>query len=355
MKRLANFEFSFANFDSRILWISARRCILRTNAHLMNQRRLRFSFLFLLLFLSLSAMAEKSVNRYRVLSSVRDSSLSEQEALFVFHFVSDNQLPVTSPVKFSYNGTEQIAGPDKKGQFRLKLKPGRYVFQFFYTSEYYEITTDSVEVQPGFRNDLEIRFHSSDFIEVCKKPVIYLYPSTTQSVHINLDLQGTLGFTYPAYNKGWDIVADPDGRLHQNGHDYNYLFWEGRTNFKAEDVSRSEGFLVWRDSLVPFFERTLSAMGLRANEIEDYITYWAPQMQVNECSYVHFLFNDDFGKYAPLTVTPKPDQLFRIFMLWGAAGETRSLTPQQLPSFTRKGFTVVEWGGAELHNDTTIR
>jgi hypothetical protein len=30
--------------------------------------------------------------------------------------------------------------------------------------------------------------------------------------------------------------------------------------------------------------------------------------------------------------------------------ENISITPQKIKSFERKGFSVVEWGGRELHN-----
>ena len=45
------------------------------------------------------------------------------------------------------------------------------------------------------------------------KPVIYLYPEEETDVTVQLDFNGTLTTTYPAYNGGWTITAQPDGTL----------------------------------------------------------------------------------------------------------------------------------------------
>ena len=51
---------------------------------------------------------------------------------------------------------------------------------------------------------------------------------------------------------------------------------------------------------------------------------------------------------APLTVTPAPDSVLRVFMAWQALEEPVELPEQELPAFQRQGFTLVEWGGAEI-------
>ena len=60
------------------------------------------------------------------------------------------------------------------------------------------------------------------------KPVIYLYPEQETTVSVSLDYTGTLTATYPAYEDGWRVTAEPDGTLYdENGDEYSYLFWEG--------------------------------------------------------------------------------------------------------------------------------
>ena len=43
------------------------------------------------------------------------------------------------------------------------------------------------------------------------KPVIYLYPEQETTVSVSLDYAGTLTATYPAYENGWTVTAEPDG------------------------------------------------------------------------------------------------------------------------------------------------
>ena len=46
-----------------------------------------------------------------------------------------------------------------------------------------------------------------------RKPVIYLYPEETTEVTVKLDFKGKLTSTYPAYENGWKVTAQPDGTL----------------------------------------------------------------------------------------------------------------------------------------------
>ena len=57
-----------------------------------------------------------------------------------------------------------------------------------------------------------------------EKPVLYLYPEETAEVSVKLDYQGRLTTTYPAYNDGWVVTAEPDGTLEMDGKEYSYLF-----------------------------------------------------------------------------------------------------------------------------------
>ena len=51
----------------------------------------------------------------------------------------------------------------------------------------------------------------SDESMVAKKPVIYLYPEQEQEVSVRLEYDGELTCTYPEYNDGWTVTAEPDG------------------------------------------------------------------------------------------------------------------------------------------------
>lgn len=51
---------------------------------------------------------------------------------------------------------------------------------------------------------------------------------------------------------------------------------------------------------------------------------------------------------AKLNITPEPDSLCRIFMTYVPLENAVDIESQQLETFERKGFTVVEWGGSEI-------
>ena len=55
-----------------------------------------------------------------------------------------------------------------------------------------------------------------------------------------------------------------------------------------------------------------------------------------------------YTDHARLTITPEPDSLLRVFMAWQPLDGQTDIPPQDLPAFERTGFTVVEWGGAEI-------
>ncbi|MEG0754014.1 MAG: hypothetical protein RR461_09290, partial [Angelakisella sp.] len=53
-----------------------------------------------------------------------------------------------------------------------------------------------------------------------------------------------------------------------------------------------------------------------------------------------------YEELAPLTISPAPDSILRVHMVYKPLKEYRAIPEQTLTSFTRKGFTVVEWGGS---------
>ena len=55
---------------------------------------------------------------------------------------------------------------------------------------------------------------------------------------------------------------------------------------------------------------------------------------------------DTYTDIAKLKIYPKPDTLIRVFMAWKCLEKPIQIEPQQFGVPTRKGFTVVEWGGS---------
>jgi hypothetical protein len=185
---------------------------------------------------------------------------------------------------------------------------------------------------------------------VVDKPVIYLYPETQQNITVQLDYQGELIADYPVYDKaigGWSVVAYPDGRLVDRADDreYSYLFWEGIPENNI-DWDLSTGFVVKGEDTREFLQNTLSEIGLTPKEYNEFIVYWYPKMKDNSYNLVHFA-GTQYTQTAPLTITPEPDSILRVFMVFKPLNKKIEIESQILQPFERKGFTVVEWGGTE--------
>lgn len=284
---------------------------------------------------------------YSITKNEPDNSLQSNEAVFSFTF---KNIPLPAKIKGSCNAKEKNITTSDKGVYSLKIAPGKYIFQFFYTDEFFEVYTDSIEIKPGYRIEIDINFMSSIYPVIMDKPVIYAYAPTSTRVHIELALKGELLFTYPTYKKGWDFTTDANGTIKMNNQQYKYLFWEGETAINSSLMTWNEGFVVEKENLLLFFEDKLTAMGLSSIEQQDYITYWVPLMNKNEKNYIHFIFNEEYNEYANISITPKPDNMFRVFMLWTKADNFKDINiPEQIiPSFKHEGFTIVEWGGAQF-------
>lgn len=177
------------------------------------------------------------------------------------------------------------------------------------------------------------------------KPVIYLYPEEETEVSVRLTLDGRLTCTYPAYEGGWTVTAQPDGTLTDaKGQTYNYLYWEGESNAQYD---LSTGFCVKGEDTAAFLEEALAKLGLNRREANEFIVYWLPLMEANPYNIISFQ-TDAYTNAAQLAVDPAPDTLIRVFMAWRASEAFVELPEQELTAPQRTGFTVVEWGGTEI-------
>ena len=181
--------------------------------------------------------------------------------------------------------------------------------------------------------------------ECAEKPVIYLYPEQKTAVSVSLDYAGTLTATYPAYENGWHVTAEPDGTLYDEaGNEYSYLFWEGESK---PDYDFSKGFCVAGADTADFLRETLAEIGLTPKEYNEFIVYWLPKMQENPYNLISFQ-SERYTDIAKLDIDPTPDSVLRVFMAWKPLSKPQTIEPQTFTSFARDGFTVVEWGGCEV-------
>ena len=196
--------------------------------------------------------------------------------------------------------------------------------------------------------DEDTREQNVWFEAYAAKPVIYLYPEEETDVHVELELtESELSTTYPKYNNGWDVTAYPDGKLvnKTDGTNHRYLFWDSKNCRTRYDYSK--GFCVAGKDTESFLKEKLTYMGLTEEEMNEFIVYWLPRMEHNAYNLIAFQ-GDTYTDTAKLSITPKPDSILRIFMAYVPLEKTVDIEPQQLDTFERKGFTVVEWGGNEI-------
>ena len=142
------------------------------------------------------------------------------------------------------------------------------------------------------------------------------------------------------------MTAYPDGTLinHRDGREYSYLFWEGRG---PAEYDLSRGFVVRGEDTVGFLQEKLSYLGLLPVEYNEFIVYWLPRMQNNAYNLITFQ-QEAYTDTAELIITPAPDSMLRVFMVFTPLEEPIGIEEQVLQTFVRTGFAVIEWGGAEL-------
>ncbi|MDO8471616.1 MAG: hypothetical protein Q7S64_00490 [bacterium] len=186
-------------------------------------------------------------------------------------------------------------------------------------------------------------FQKNDYLPMaeCGKPVVYLYPTKTMPVSVKVGAQ--VRVSEPTYGTGWQVIAHPNGQLEANGQTYPNLFWEGKGNgmYPAINV----GQVVPRAAAETTIKANLTEMGLTAQETSDFLEFWAPKLPTTPYVRLTWLTNHELDQLAPLTITPKPDSVIRVFLDFAGLNAPVQLPVQRLPHFERNGFTAVEWGG----------
>lgn len=229
---------------------------------------------------------------------------------------------------------------------------------FMYKLDYTEVAIAPYEFKEG--HVVTINFYASDDVLVPErevisfKPVVYLYSESPLTATVSVDYKGDLTFMYPPYNNEWKINVDKTGiTATENEKAYPYLFWEGKMNGLTYQYTNGEreGFVIQKDTVVAFLEKQLARLGLNSTEQTGFITFWAPRMLSSEFTFVQFLVDESYAaKVATLNVSPKPDAMRRVYMLYTPLDEfpLAQVKPQKFKKFERNGFTVVEWGGSQI-------
>ncbi|MGV3630637.1 MAG: hypothetical protein ACO1O6_05510 [Bacteroidota bacterium] len=245
---------------------------------------------------------------------------------------------------------------NKAGKFEIRLKLEQDDVEFSkagYHTSYFENYT----IRDRHRITVRVNMEKQDkkYLVPAEKPVIYAYSGKDMELTVRLEAKGGLHFTYPQLSEDntWNMTLSNDRFVDAKGQEYPYLFWDSK--MKSVHVKYSPeglpGAILAKKEVLPYLEATLSGLGLNAAEKTDFITYWGPRMTQKNYAFVQFQVQEDCRQFAEYAFEPKPDHFNRVYLVftaYDAFPEGLDVSPQALKPFTREGFHVLEWGGAEL-------
>lgn len=191
-----------------------------------------------------------------------------------------------------------------------------------------------------FQSSRSIKYSLPD-THLIRKPNIYLYPETPMQVDVSLQPQGHITVSIPDYQNGWSVWAEPHGRLDDA---YNFLFYEAEVPL----VKPSVGWCVSVENLEFFFNKKLRAYGFNDNEVFDFLEYWLPMLTDAPFYEIRPMVNEELDWVCPITITPQPDNLLRLWLLFTPVDQQTELLQPTRPFFDNSGFYATEWGGAIL-------
>ncbi len=269
---------------------------------------------------------------------------------FINYVEPDNLRTLGSPFVVMEDGLKLYLGPDESFNVIDTINKGTRLPESGYNNNNNEWVFTEYNGMNGWIKIVDdngeasvIRYEVYDY-----KPVIYLYPEEETDVHVELELtESELYTTYPKYDNGWNVTAYPNGSLinKADGTHHKYLFWDSSNCRTRYDFSK--GFCVAGSDTESFLKEKLTYMGLTEDEMNEFIVYWLPRMEHNKYNLITFQ-GEAYTNSAKLSITPTPDSLLRVFMAYVPLEEALDIVPQQLETFERKGFIVVEWGGSEI-------
>ena len=179
-----------------------------------------------------------------------------------------------------------------------------------------------------------------------KKPNIYLYPETETEITVTFEKPEYLTSSIPDYTGAWTVTASPDGKLTDAlGKSYGYLFYEALVKKKA--FQTEEGFLIPADNRDEAFRRILTAYGFNEQETADFIEYWSNYLKGGTDYLMYPMLTDGVDAAMPVAFSVNPDSITRIWFGFAHYDGSEIKEPEITP-IERKGFAVVEWGGAVL-------
>jgi hypothetical protein len=245
---------------------------------------------------------------------------------------------------------------NKIGRFRILIDTAD-TYLVFHKSPYQDAYMEGYKFENQHHIEVKIFMPTEIMMIEAEKPVIYAYADKETDVKIELNATGEMTFTYPQINKHntWNFTTKSNGSLLFDNKEYPYIFWEAASNqikYHIED-DKLVGDVIKSDMMVSFLEEKLTELGLNATEKTDFITYWGPRLTQKSYALLQFRIDVDYDEIATIAVTPQPENLRRVYLLFTPFDEFPThlnihSSTKTYPSLSRKGLTIVEWGGSQI-------
>lgn len=258
--------------------------------------------------------------------------------------VDCEEVPIKDAIIMNLNA-KTVATSDSLGNYSIEARKND-VLQI--SKMGYEIK--KVLITNEKKLDFSLKTVSVPEGNIYRKPVIYLYPIQKTEITLTLNVNGKLLTTFPKYDKNWKVIAEPSGQLFdiKTKRNYSSLFWDADVQLPEEHYQYKDGFVISKENLTAFFIEKLEHIGLNNQETNEFIQFWLPILEQNEYNFIHFRINDACNEIAKLNVNPKPETSIRVYMEYYGLEEFTTINEQILTKTERKGFTLVEWGGAKV-------
>ncbi len=172
-----------------------------------------------------------------------------------------------------------------------------------------------------------------------KKPAVYLYPVESMDISVQLKVNGSLTFTDPDYNTGWNVNVSPEGTINNKN---DYLFYEADLN-KIE--LPDEGWVVEYGNLKTWFDEYLPKLGLNSKEKEQFEDYWLSKLRKAKYYDIRLLSDKFLSENMDLLIKPKPETILRLNFYFKPLSSKIELNVPEIKEVIRNRFTVIEWGG----------
>ncbi|MCR4442446.1 MAG: hypothetical protein QHH10_09405 [Peptococcaceae bacterium] len=173
------------------------------------------------------------------------------------------------------------------------------------------------------------------------KPNIYIYCEQDLEVRLQLEPYSYITASIPEYEPeaGWKAEVRGGSINGQN----DYLFYEARV--PGIGFQREKGLRINGRSLRHDLYRLMESYGFNARETADFVEYWEQKLSPAGNYIFYPQGTDIIENIMPLTVTPKPASVYRLWFLIEKDRGQPCETVFPIEKVTRSRFAVVEWGG----------